>query len=87
MIFSSKEKERAHQIFGKLFFKMEYNAFYIKIIFIRTLRLKFLQFQEQTKNIFFFYKKETSTESLEKRTYLRPSFSWKKVDVTENSFI
>ena len=33
-----------------------------------------------------FIKKEISTESLEKRTYLRPSFSWKKVDATENSF-
>ena len=33
-----------------------------------------------------FYKKESSTESLEKRTYLRPSFSWQKVSATENSF-
>ena len=31
-----------------------------------------------------FCKKESSTESLEKRTYLRPSFSWKKVNATEN---
>ena len=33
-----------------------------------------------------FIKKESSTESLEKRTYLRPSFSWQKVNATENSF-
>ena len=33
-----------------------------------------------------FYKKESSTKSLAKRTYLRPSFSWKKVNATENSF-
>ena len=32
------------------------------------------------------YKKGSGTESLEKRTYLCPSFSWKKVDATENSF-
>ena len=30
--------------------------------------------------------KRSSTESLEKRTYLCPSFSWKKVNATENSF-
>ena len=29
---------------------------------------------------------ETSTESLEKRTYLHPSFLWKKVNATENLF-
>ena len=31
-------------------------------------------------------KKESGTENLEKRTYLRPSFSWKKGNATENSF-
>ena len=33
-----------------------------------------------------FIKKESSTESLEKRTYLCPSFSWQKVNATENLF-
>ena len=33
-----------------------------------------------------FVKKGSGTESFEKRTYLRPSFSWKKVNATENSF-
>ena len=33
-----------------------------------------------------FIKKESSTESLKKRTYLHPSFSWQKVNATENSF-
>ena len=32
------------------------------------------------------FKKEGSTESLEKITYLRPSFSWQKVNATENWF-
>ena len=33
-----------------------------------------------------FYKKESSTESLKKRTYWHPSFSRQKVNATENSF-
>ena len=33
-----------------------------------------------------FYKKGSSSESFKKITYLRPSFSWKKVNATENSF-